>query len=95
MQLEYDTFRMGTDKEAALKPLEEAAEVFGAWQVLAAPGSEFVVEFGGGRPLERNLADEIADCIQACCNLAARFDLDLPDAMERCRHRNRMRGRYD
>lgn len=94
MLLEYDTFVMGTDKEAALKPLEEAAEVFGAWQVLAAPGSEFVVEFGGGRPLERNLADEIADCIQACCNLAARYGIDLDTAMERCRERNHRRGRY-
>ena len=95
--LDYDTFVMGTDKEAALKPLEEAAEVFGAWQTLTHGA---VLDSMTHQPpiTERRrvcLADELADCIQACCNLAARFDLDLPDAMERCRHRNRMRGRYD
>ena len=26
------TFKFGTDKEVALKPLEEAAEVYAAWQ---------------------------------------------------------------
>ena len=41
-----------------------------------------------------DLADEIADCIQACVNLAARYDIDLPCAMKRCEERNRIRGRY-
>lgn len=40
------------------------------------------------------IADELADCIQACCNLAERFGVDLPAAMERCRERNHRRGRY-
>lgn len=39
------------------------------------------------------LADEIADCIQACVNLAARYGIDLSDAMGRCWERNRERGR--
>lgn len=72
------TFRMGTDKEAALKPLEEAAEVYGAWQ-----------------DYETTLADEIADTIQACCNLAKRYGIDLQAAMRRCQERNRERGRYE
>jgi hypothetical protein len=41
----------------------------------------------------RILADEIADCIQACCNLAARYHIDLQAAMDRCYERNRARGR--
>ena len=96
MHLDYDTFVMGTDKEAALKPLEEAAEVFGAWQVLAHGA---VLDSMTHQPpitehRQMRLADELADCIQACCNLAARFDLDLDAAMLRCRERNHRRGRY-
>ena len=33
MTVTVRTFEMDTDKVAALKPLEEAAEVYGAWQV--------------------------------------------------------------
>ena len=116
---EYDLtvrpFVMGGPKEAALKPLEEAAEVFGAWQELShyLPTSEC---YESGYPhcdceAKRlcetynnpeilmlycgDLADEIADVIQAACNLAARYDLDLEAAMERCEQRNRERGRYE
>ena len=83
--LSITTFHMGTDKEAALKPLEEAAEVYGAWQ-------DFQTFFMVSRT---NLADEIADTIQACCNLAKRYGIDLQAAMKRCQERNRERGRYD
>ena len=76
--LEYDTFVMGTDKEGIVKLLEEASEVHGAWE-RGDPGG---------------MADELADVVQAACNLAARFDLDLDAAMERCRERNHRRGRY-
>jgi NTP pyrophosphatase (non-canonical NTP hydrolase) len=83
---------MGTDKEAALKPLEEAAEVYAAWQ-------EYDKWLGIGisekyRSEERTMfADEIADCIQACCNLATRYGIDLQAAMDRCFERNHERGR--
>ena len=77
--LEYDTFVMGTDKEGIVKLLEEASEVHGAWE--------------RGDP--DGMADELADVVQAACNLAERFGIDLDAAMERCRHRNRVRGRYD
>lgn len=76
--LEYDTFVIGTDKEGIVKLLEEASEAHGAWE----------------RDDRRGMADELADVVQAAVNLAARFGIDLDAAMVRCRHRNRMRGRY-
>jgi NTP pyrophosphatase (non-canonical NTP hydrolase) len=119
MTEEYDLtihpFVMGKPKEAALKPLEEAAEAFGAWQELGTyqpngkcyergyPGCNCEFKHACetymhpevlGVALE-DLADEIADVIQAACNLAARYDLDLGAAMERCERRNRKRGRYE
>ena len=98
-------FEMGDGKEAALKPLEEAAETFAAWQNCTPfdmePASS--LELNGHSVLlwvkqkkirRKMLADEIADTIQAACNLAARYDIDLGAAMERCETRNRDRGRY-
>lgn len=76
------------DKAQALKPLEEAAEVFGAWQCIDRIYTEINV-----RPSIWVL-DEIADCIQALCNLAASFGVeDLTPYMEACEQRNRERGR--
>ena len=97
-KLTVHTFRMGTDKEAALKPLEEAAEVFGAWQLVeqceqTGPGVCDCKRYADGCAVKDNLADEIADCIQACVNLADRYDIDLQAAMERCEERNQERGR--
>lgn len=91
------TFRHGTDKEAALKPLEEAAEVYAAWQILqdsivnseSDSFSRFHIEFE-----RRYTADEIADCITACANLAARYGIDLQAAIDRVERHNRERGRY-
>ena len=40
------------------------------------------------------LDDEIADCIQECCNIADRYDIDLQAAMNRREERNREMGRY-
>lgn len=45
---------------------------------------------------ERILADELADTIQAAVNLAAAHGItpeEMDAAMERCRERNRERGR--
>jgi NTP pyrophosphatase (non-canonical NTP hydrolase) len=95
---------MGDEKEAALKPLEEAAEIFGAYQRLE-PFTEvpsLCPSYNLGRlwpknkeVKQRRLADEIADCIQACVNLAERYNLDLQAAIERCEERNRARGRCE
>ena len=99
------TFAMGTDKEAALKPLEEAAEVYAEWQEVCECDEDFLKN-GCCAPnlsipcieanhctMMKNLADEIADCIQACANLAARYGIDLQAAMDRCFKRNHRRGR--
>ena len=99
--LTIHTFEMGMDKEAALKPLEEAAEAYGEWQHLDfclshVPHCDNCDEDGGRGEcgLKLAFADELADVIQAACNLAARYDIDLSAAMERCERRNRERGRY-
>lgn len=43
-----------------------------------------------------DLMDEIADTIQASCNLAAALGVtDLTPYLARCEERNRERGRYD
>ena len=65
-----------SEDEQACKVLEEAAEVFGAWQVLQ---DNFEVDAYtsendfGVRLAKIDLADEIADVIQAACNLAYRY----------------------
>lgn len=74
------------DKAQALKVLEEAAEVFGAWQVFDdyEPPSFFA----------EAVLDECADVIQATCNLVAAIGVtDLAPYMEDCRERNEERGR--
>jgi len=77
-------FRHGTDKECARKVPEEAAEAFAEWTMLTQTSL----------PVERRLADELADTITACCNLAARYGLDLQAALDRVEAHNRERGRY-
>ena len=78
------------DKAQALKPLEEAAEVFGAWQLWDEhPDGDL------GERLASDLVDECADVIQATCNLLAAMGVtDLSEAMAACERRNRERGRY-
>lgn len=72
MNITISTFEMDTLKQAALKPLEEAAEVFGAWQIVDACGSPEQCKScnteGGAHECGGlyELADEIADCVQAC-----------------------------
>lgn len=73
------------NKEQALKPLEEAAEVFGAWQ-----------RWNETKNIAdaTRVIDEIADTIQACVNLAEVMRAgDLTYAMENCKDRNIERGR--
>lgn len=73
------------DKAQALKVVEEAAEVFGAWQACMGPGED----------APDMLVDEIADCITACANLAAALGVyDLAPAVKRAELRNIERGRY-
>lgn len=76
------------DKAQALKLLEEAAEVFGAWQDWDR-GTDF-------KPKSRiAVLDEIADVVQAACNLVAAFGVtDFAPYMQDCRIRNEERRRY-
>lgn len=70
------------NKEQALKPLEEAAEIFGAWQRYGAEDWKDV------------LLDECADVIQAALNLVAALGVeDFRPYMRACEERNRERGR--
>ena len=80
------TFECGTEKEAARKPAEEAVEVYAAWEVN-------VNDVTCMHSIDE-LADELADCVTACCNLAARHGLDLQAAIQRVEARNRASGRY-
>ena len=102
-ELTVHPFEMDVPKRAALKPLEEAAEAFVAWQALERAWAEYgdALQDSDGTlgpfddsVLVRSLADEIADVVQAACNLAARHGIDMAAAMERCEARNRWRGRY-
>lgn len=102
MHLTVSTFPTNcTDKEQAVKVLEEASEAREAWQQLAGlktivpmlvPSKELDDLIDSHREI---LADEIADTITACCNLAERYGLDLQAALDRVERKNRERGRYD
>lgn len=78
------------DKAQALKVLEEAAEVFGAWQAW----KDENYEIGGDGFEVACLMAECADVIHATCNLIAAYGVtDFTAFMEACRRRNVARGR--
>lgn len=77
------------DKAQALKPIEEAAEAFGAWQ-----NWDRGKGIGNDEELVRSIVDECADTIQAAVNLAAACGCDdMTKAMAACWRRNHERGR--
>lgn len=79
------------DKAQALKPLEEAAEAFGAWQLLQT--AETISE-SAAEASRLKVVDECADVIQAAVNLAAAMGVeDMSAAMLACYRRNHERGR--
>lgn len=74
------------DKAQALKVVEEAAEVYAAWQDWSSTEDE---------ELEAFVLNELADCVTACANLAAALGYyNLQDAINMAEIRNRLRGRY-
>lgn len=74
------------DKAQAMKVVEEAAEVFGAWQTW--------VDGGWCAGDRRALIGECADVIQAVGNLLDALGVaDMEQHMEECRARNEARGR--
>jgi hypothetical protein len=93
--LNLRTFReVRDDKAQALKPLEEAAEVFGAW--LLHDGVRQSQIMTARRAYRQDLIDECMDTVQAVVNLldAEGFTQeDVDAAIGRCNERNRGRGR--
>ena len=87
--LSVSAFRCGTEREAALKPLEEAAEVYAAWQRWVESGDTFrdVREY-------KKLGEELADCVTACVNLADRAGIRLDRELAAVEEKNHARGRY-
>lgn len=80
-------------KGQALKPLEEAAEVFGAWQ--ARYNMRFASRDAQGA-FRNDLIDECMDTVQAIANLLAAIGAtqgEVDDAIERMDERNEYRGR--
>ena len=74
------------DKEQALKVVEEAAEVFSAWEQWSSVRDEGIRDM---------LVGELADCVTACANLAAALGVyDLARAVKEAEVRNEERGRY-
>lgn len=74
------------DKAQAIKVVEEAAEVFGAWQTW--------VDGGWCAGDRRALIGECADVMQAVSNLLDALGVeDMEQHMEECRARNEARGR--
>lgn len=79
------------DKWQFLKPLEEAAELFAAWQnwVHKRSSPRYATKARG------EMLDEAADVIQAVVNCVAATGIDdMSELMARCERRNAQRGRY-
>lgn len=80
-------------KAQALKPLEEAAEVFGAWQASGIDGSGSITP-----EMREDIIYECFDVIQACVNLLESIgttDDELGEAVRKVYANNIERGRYE
>lgn len=78
-------------KGQALKPLEEAAEVFGAWQ-----GFDSMRDVPAWRGMRDGIIDECVDTVQAVANLLAAVGAtqgEVDAAIRRMDERNGDRGR--
>mgnify|MGYP001777269622 CR=1 FL=1 len=91
---------VNADKAQALKPLGEAAGVFGAWQEMERELAECLAygneSSGDGDvvAMRECLLDSCADVIQATLNLVAALGVeDFRPWMKACEERNRERGR--
>lgn len=79
------------DKAQALKPLEEAAEAFGAWQEF-----DCMRNTPAWRDMREDLVDECMDTVQAVANLLAVVGAtqgEVDTAIKRMNERNGDRGR--
>lgn len=85
--------KVNDSKAQALKPLEEAAEVFGAWQEL---DSMRFASCDAQRAFRDDLIDECMDTVQAIANLLAAVgatQCEVDAAIKRMDERNGDRGR--
>ena len=90
--------RVEADKAQALKPLEEAAEVFAAWQEWDRYHSAHAVfdrpKAECAKAMKACILAECADVIQATLNLVAALGVeDFRPYLKACERRNRERGR--
>lgn len=86
--------KVDDDKRQALKPLEEAAEIFGAWQEL--DGMRRSPFLSARRDVRDCLIDECMDTVQAVANLLAAVGAtqgEVDAAIKRLDERNGDRGR--
>ena len=85
-----------TANETAAKVLEEAAEVFAAWQECQkwCDNHSLTEPLDVGEYPLNDLVSESADVVQAVCNLLNMYGVhDMCEAMGACRKRNEERGR--
>lgn len=86
-------FLMGSGRDMAVKPLEEAAEAYAAWQQMTKAAGE------GSFGVEReDLAYECMDVVQAVCNLlySCHFtNKEMRTAQEEVERQNTKMGRYE
>ena len=79
------------------KVMEEACEVRSAFVELQMEHRlSDEMPHGGDAGVDEaatDLADEIADCVQACVNLASMCGIDLAEALSRVHDKNESRGR--
>ena len=84
------------DKAQALKPLEEAAEIYGAWQELTIHNG-MTHDADARRAMLRDyVIDECVDTIQAAVNMLAALTAEQGEidmAIDRMNARNDLRGR--
>lgn len=92
--LNMRVFRKVEDsKQQALKPLEEASEIFGAWQAY------YNMRFASRAAqlaFRRDIIDECLDTVQAAVNMLAGINAtqgEVDDAIRRMDERNEGRGR--
>lgn len=96
--LNLRTFReVRDDKAQALKPLEEAAEIYGAWQELTIHDG-MTPDAAARRAMLRDyVIDECVETIQAAVNMLAALTVEQGEidmAIDRMDARNDMRGRF-
>lgn len=96
--LNLRTFReVRDDKAQALKPLEEAAEIYGAWQELTIHDG-MTPDADARRAMLRDyVIDECVETIQAAVNMLAALTVEQGEidmAIDRMDARNDMRGRF-